>query len=60
MTALYKAHFSSGAILVIIAESMTAAKIKADYYADTIRTLAKRDIGHVVRVELDLDGEEVA
>ncbi len=59
MKQLYKVHFTSGAVMVIIAESMTAAQIKADYYADTIRTLTKRDVGNVVRVEIDLDGKEI-
>jgi hypothetical protein len=55
---LWKAHFSSGAVLVVVAESMTAAHIKAEYQADTFRILAHRNIGNLVRVELDLDGEE--
>lgn len=56
---LWKCHFSSGAVLVIIAESMTGANLTATYQADTIRNMAHRDIGYVVRVELDLDGEKV-
>ena len=56
---LFKVHFSSGAILVIIADSMTAAQIKAEYQADAIRSMTHRNIGYVVRVELNLDGEEV-
>ena len=55
---LWKAHFSSGAVLVIIAESVTAANLTAMYQADTIRNIAHRDIGYVVLVELDLDGDE--
>ena len=56
---LFKAHFSSGAILVVVAESMTAANIEAMSQARYIEDVAHRDIGYLVRVELDLDGKEV-
>lgn len=54
---LYKVHFSSGAVLPTIADSMTAANISATNQAQYIERVAKRDIGRVVRVELDLDGK---
>jgi len=56
---LYKVHFSSGAVLPTIADSMTAANISATNQAQYIERIAKRDIGHAVRVELDLDGKEI-